>query len=66
LEIDLETLNKRLAARPKDEWGGSAIEGESFARRQQATKEGFPKNATMIDATVPLSNVVDKILAIAA
>jgi hypothetical protein len=28
LEIDLDTLNRRLAARPKDAWGGSASEGE--------------------------------------
>jgi gluconate kinase len=62
LEIDLNTLNRRLAARPKDEWGGSASEGESFARLQQATKEGLPKNAIIIDATAPLSTVVDTIL----
>ena len=62
LEIDLDTLNRRLAARPEDEWGGTASEGESFARLQHKTKEGLPKNATIIDATVPLSNVVDAIL----
>jgi gluconate kinase len=62
LEIDLDTLNRRLAARPEDEWGGTATEGESFARLQHATKEGLPKNATAIDATAPLSNVVDAIL----
>jgi gluconate kinase len=62
LEIDLETLNRRLAARPEDEWGGSAREGESFARLQHATKEGLPTNAIIIDATAPLSLVVDTIL----
>ncbi|HSM72627.1 MAG TPA: AAA family ATPase [Anaerolineales bacterium] len=62
LEIDLNTLNRRLAARPKDAWGGTAREGESFARLQYATKEGLPKNAIMIDATAPLSTVVDIIL----
>lgn len=62
LEIDLDTLNRRLAARPEDEWGGTASEGESFARLQHATQEGLPKNATTIDATAPLSNVVDTIL----
>ncbi|MFK7804433.1 MAG: AAA family ATPase, partial [Anaerolineae bacterium] len=45
LEIDLDTLNQRLAARPKDEWGGTASEGEAFARHQHATKEGLPENA---------------------
>ncbi len=62
LEVDLDTLNRRLAARPEGEWGGAASEGESFARLQHATKEGLPKNAIIIDATVPLSSVVDTIL----
>lgn len=62
LEVDLETLNQRLAARPEDEWGGTASEGESFARLQHETKEGLPENAITIDATVPLLSVVDTIL----
>ena len=62
LEIDLETLNRRLAARPEDEWGGTASEGEAFARLQHETKEGLPGNAIKINATAPLSSVVDTIL----
>ena len=62
LAIDLETLNQRLDARPADAWGGSASEGESFARLQHATNEGLPTNAIIIDATAPLSSVVDTIL----
>lgn len=62
LEIDLDTLNRRLAARPEDEWGGTASEGESFARLQHETKEGLPENAIIIDATAPLTSVVDTIL----
>jgi gluconate kinase len=62
LKIDLDTLNRRLAARPETEWGGTASEGEAFARRQQATREGLPRNAILIDATAPLSSVVDAIL----
>jgi broad-specificity NMP kinase len=62
LEIDLDTLNRRLAARPETEWGGTASEGESFARFQQETKEGLPRNAIIIDATAPLPSVVDAIL----
>lgn len=62
LEIDLDTLNRRLAARPEDAWGGSASEGEAFARLQHATKEGLPTNAILIDATAPLSRIVDTIL----
>jgi hypothetical protein len=63
LEIDLDTLNWRLAARPEDAWGGTASEGEAFARLQHATKEGLPTNAIIIDATAPLSSIVDTILA---
>ena len=62
LEIDLDTLNRRLAARPEDAWGGSASEGEFFARLQHATNEGLPTNAIIIDATAPLSSIVDTIL----
>jgi broad-specificity NMP kinase len=62
LEIDLDTLNRRLAARPPDAWGGSANEGEAFARLQHATKEGLAKNAIVIDATASLSRIVDPIL----
>jgi gluconate kinase len=62
LEIDLDTLNRRLAARPETEWGGTASEGESFARLQHATRESLPRNAIIIDATAPLSKVVDTIL----
>jgi gluconate kinase len=62
LEIDLATLNRRLTARPANEWGGTAHAGEAFARFQHATKEGLPKNAIIIDATAPLSSVVDTIL----
>ena len=62
LAIDLDTLNRRLAVRPADAWGGSAREGESFARLQHATKEGLPTNAISIDATAPLARIVDTIL----
>ena len=62
LEIDLDTLNRRLAARPEDEWGGSASEGEAFARLQHATNEGLPTNAIIIDATASLARIVDTIL----
>lgn len=62
LEIDIDTLNRRLAARPEDEWGGTASEGEAFARLQHETREGLPENAIIIDATAPLASVVDAIL----
>ena len=62
LAIDRQTLDRRLAARPQTEWGGTAEEGESFARRQQATNEGLPAHAILVDATAPIASVVDTIL----
>ena len=62
LEVDLDTLNRRLAVRPEDEWGGRASEEEAIARLQHATKEDIPKNAITIDATAPIARVVDAIL----
>lgn len=61
LEVDLGTLNRRLAARPEDEWGGRAIERELVARLH-ATKEDVPKSGVVIDATAPIPRVVDEIL----
>jgi adenylate kinase family enzyme len=61
LDVDLDTLNKRLAGRPEDEWGGRASERELIARLH-ATKEDLPRNAMSIDATAPIAHVVDDIL----
>jgi len=62
LEVDLGTLNQRLALRPEDEWGGPASDGESNARLQHSKKECIPENAITIDATAPIAHVVDSIL----
>ena len=61
LEVDLDTLNRRLAIRSKDEWGGQTSERE-FIARLYATKEDIPKNAITIDATAAISHVVDAII----
>lgn len=61
LDVDLDTLNRRLAGRPEDEWGGRSSERELIARLH-ATKEDLPKNAVSIDATAPIACVVDEIL----
>ncbi len=61
LEVDLDTLMQRLAARPEDEWGGQPSQ-RAFIARLHATKEDIPKNAITIDGTAPLSSVVDVIL----
>ena len=62
LEIDVDTLNRRLSLRPDGEWSGSPGEGERNARLQHASKEGMPESAITIDATEPISRVVDLIL----
>jgi hypothetical protein len=61
LEVDIDTLNRRLASRPEDEFGGRAIERELIARLH-ATKVDIPKSGIIIDATAPIPRVVDEIL----
>ena len=61
LEVDRDTLNRRLAARPESEFGGRANERE-FITRLHAAKEDVPEDAITIDATAPLARVVDEIL----
>jgi thymidylate kinase len=61
LEVDLDTLNRRLAQRPATEWGGRPDERRRV-RRLHATKEDTPKGDVVIDATAPLERVVDEIL----
>ena len=61
LNVDLDTLNRRLAARPEDEFGGKPAERDIIVRLH-ATQEDIPKNAISIDATAPLASVVDDIL----
>lgn len=61
LEVNLDTLNRRLAARPDDEWGARPAERELVARLH-ATKEDVPENGVAIDATRPIDRVVDEIL----
>jgi hypothetical protein len=60
LEVDLETLNRRLDERPGDEWGGKQSERDLIVRLHQ-TKEDTPKDGIVIDATKPLARVVDEI-----
>ncbi|BCW75532.1 nucleoside kinase [Arthrobacter sp. NicSoilB11] len=61
LEVDLETLRRRLDARPKDEWGGRQAE-RKLIERLHGTREEIPSGAIAIDATAPLQSVVDDIL----
>ena len=61
LDVDLDTLNGRLARRPEDEFGGRPVERELIARLH-ATKEELPKEGVIIDASAPVAMVVDDIL----
>lgn len=62
LEVDLDTLNRRLDERPEDEWGGRHADRELIERLHQ-TREDTP-NGIVIDATAPVARVVDKILGV--
>lgn len=61
LDVDRATLERRLERRPADEFGGKPAE-RGLVMQLHATKEDIPCNATPIDATAPLSVVVDVIL----
>jgi gluconate kinase len=61
LEVDLDTLNRRLDERPEDEWGGRQTERELIVRLHQ-TKEDIPHHGIAIDATAPLAQVVNEIV----
>ena len=58
LEVDLDTLTRRLDERTEDDW---KPDRELIARLHQ-TKEDIPKNGISIDATAPLAHVVDEIV----
>lgn len=61
LSVDLATLDRRLDARPPDEFGGQPEE-RALIRRLHHTGEDLPAGAIVIDATQPLDAVVDDIL----
>lgn len=63
LDIDERTLLRRLDERPDDEFGAQADERALVIRLHQ-TKEDLP-SGVLIDATQPLSDVVDQILRLA-
>ena len=63
LQVDRETLERRLDRRPVDEWGGRPAE-RALVLRVHGTGEDTPQG-TPIDATAPLADVVDEILRLA-
>ena len=62
LDVDPDTLHRRLVRRPADEFGGKPAERE-FVARLHATKEDIPQTGIItIDATAPITRVVDEII----
>jgi hypothetical protein len=61
LDVDLDTLHRRLDQRPQDEWGSKPSERELVVRLHR-TKEDVPGTGVVIDATRPLAYVVGEIL----
>lgn len=60
LEIDTPTLERRLDARPRGEFG-SATDERALVLRLHHTQEGIPPGES-VDATRPLGHVVDELL----
>jgi gluconate kinase len=62
LEVDLDTMNRRLDERPDSEWGGGEPPARELIARLHRTREDIPKDGISIDATAPVERVVDEIL----
>jgi hypothetical protein len=62
LEVDLGTLNRRLDARPDEEWGGGRPTDRARIVAWHATKGDVPQDGIAIDATAAIEVVVDEIL----
>jgi len=62
LQVDVETLNRRLDERPDSDWGGGKPPDRDFIARLHHTGEDIPTNGISIDATAPIARVVDEIL----
>lgn len=61
LEVDVDTLIRRLDERTEDDWGAGVPDRE-FSLRLHRTQEDVPPGGIAIDATAPLAQVVDEIL----
>jgi hypothetical protein len=62
LEVDLDTLNRRLDQRPDSEWGGGRPTDRELIVRWHRTKADVPTTGIPIDATASLGQVVDEIV----
>ena len=61
LDVDVETLQRRLDQRSPGEWGSAPSERELVLRLHR-TREDVPRVGVVVDATRPLAEVVDTIL----
>lgn len=61
LDVDLGTLHRRLDQRPPGEWGSDPAERDLIVLLHR-TREDVPATGVVIDATRPLTEVVDEIL----
>lgn len=61
LDVDLDTLHRRLDQRCLGEWGSEPVERDLIMRLHR-TREDVPATGVVIDATRPLTEVVDEIL----
>lgn len=65
LDIDVDTLHRRLDGRPRGEWGSRPSERDLVVRLHRAQAD-VPRIGVVIDATRPLPDVVDEILRVAS
>lgn len=61
LDVDADTLRRRLDRRPAGEWGSQPAERDLVLRLHR-TREDVPSTGVVIDAARPVSEVVDEIL----
>lgn len=61
LDVDLATLQRRVAGRGDDEFGGKPGEWALLARLHQS-REGLPEGAVIVDSGKPVARVVDDIV----
>jgi dephospho-CoA kinase len=64
LDVDLDTLLRRLGQRPDGEWGAEPAERDLVVELHR-TKQDVPSAGVVIDATRPVADVVDEILRLA-
>ncbi|WP_154794480.1 AAA family ATPase [Occultella kanbiaonis] len=62
LHVDLATLNRRLDERPDQDWGGGQPTERDRIVQWHQTNGDVPANGVAIDATAPITQVVDDIL----